>query len=101
MFSSRLFVLMSVLAFLAVVGPIEAQTVAALSCRPTVIDGGSGGSATCTVTLSARAPTAGTVVTLASSLVELAASLPSVTVPSGKSRATFTVAPGEASHSRR
>jgi hypothetical protein len=90
--SRSLVIPISLLAFLAAAGPIRAQTVASLSCTPTVIEGGSGGSATCDVTLSARAPTGGTVVTLASSLVELAASLPSVTVPRNKSRATFTVA---------
>src|SRR5262249_4229041 len=49
-------------------------------------------SATCTVTLSAAAPAGGTGVTLASSLIELAATMPAVTVPAGQSTATFTVA---------
>ena len=72
--------------------PTHAQTPSTLACSPSVIAGGSGGSATCTVTLSAAAPAGGTVVTLASSLVELAASLPTVTVPAGQSTGTFTVA---------
>ena len=72
--------------------PTHAQTPSTLACSPSVIAGGSGGSATCTVTLSAAAPAGGTVVTLASSLVELAASLPTVTVPAGQSSGTFTVA---------
>jgi hypothetical protein len=72
--------------------PIQAQTASNLACSPSVIAGGSGGTATCTVTLSAAAPAGGTVVTLASSLVELAASLPTVTVPAGQSTGTFTVA---------
>ena len=74
------------------ISPINAQTASTLACSPSVIAGGSGGSATCTVSLSAAAPAGGTVVTLASSLVELAASLPTVTVPAGQSTGTFTVA---------
>jgi hypothetical protein len=69
-----------------------AQTPSSLGCSPAVIAGGSGDSATCTVTLSAAAPAGGTVVTLGSSLIELAASLPSITVPAGQSTAAFTVA---------
>jgi hypothetical protein len=69
----------------------QAQGVAALSCTPAVIIGGSGQSSTCTVSLGAPAPAAGTVVALSSSLPELAASVPSVTVPSGQSNANFTV----------
>jgi len=68
-----------------------AQTATSLTCSPSIIAGGSGDSATCTVTLSAAAPAGGTVVTLASSLIELAASLPKITVPAGQSTATFTV----------
>lgn len=69
-----------------------AQTVTSLACSPSVIAGGSGGSATCTVTLSAAAPAGGTVVTLTSSLTELAASVPRITVPAGQTTANFTVA---------
>ena len=74
------------------ISPINAQTASTLACSPSVIAGGSGGSSTCTVTLSAPAPAGGTVVTLASSLVELAASLPTMTVPAGQSTGTFIVA---------
>lgn len=70
----------------------HAQTASSLVCSPSVIAGGSGDSATCTVTLSAPAPAGGTVVTLASSLLELAASVPTITVPAGQSTGTFTVA---------
>ena len=70
----------------------EAQTVSSLACSPSTITGGSGGSSTCTVTLSLAAPTGGTVTTLTSSLLELAASVPRVTVPAGQTTATFTVA---------
>jgi hypothetical protein len=68
-----------------------AQTASSLTCSPSIIAGGSGDSATCTVTLSAAAPAGGTVVTLTSSLIELAASLPTITVAAGQSTATFTV----------
>jgi len=74
------------------ISPINAQTTSTLACSPSVIAGGSGESSTCTVTLSAPAPAGGTVVTLASSLVELAASLPTMTVPAGQSTGTFIVA---------
>lgn len=74
------------------VSAAHAQTVSGVACSPTVIAGGSGASATCTVTLGAAAPTGGTVVALTSSLIELAASQPTVTVPAGATSATFTVA---------
>ena len=70
----------------------HAQTANSLTCSPTVIAGGSGDSATCTVTLSSAATAGGTVVTLASSLVELAATLPTVTIAAGQASGTFTVA---------
>jgi len=69
----------------------DAQTVSALACSPTTITGGSGGSSTCTVTLSLPAPPGGTVTTLTSSILELAASVPRITVPAGQTTATFTV----------
>ena len=69
-----------------------AQTVNSVTCSPSTIAGGSGGSATCTVTLNAAAPAGGTVTTLTSSLIELAASAPTVTVPAGQITASFTVA---------
>jgi hypothetical protein len=70
----------------------DAQTASSLNCNPSVIAGGTGDSATCTITLSAPAPAGGTAVTLASSLLELAASVPTITVPAGQSSATFAVA---------
>ena len=72
-------------------GNAHAQSVTGLSCSPSTIAGGSGGSTTCTVTLGAAAPVGGTAVALTSSLVELAASVPSVTVPAGQTTAPFTV----------
>jgi trimeric autotransporter adhesin len=59
---------------------------------PTTITGGSGETATGTVTLNAQAPAGGVVVSLASSNVELAATMPTVTVPVGAASATFIVA---------
>lgn len=70
---------------------VQAQTPGSLTCSPSVIAGGSGDSATCTVTLAAAAPAGGTRVTLASSRVELAALVPDVTVPAGQTAATFRV----------
>ena len=73
---------------LALVAPTaHAQSVTSVACSPSIIGGGSGGSATCTVTLGAAAPAGGTVVTLTSSLTELAASMPRVTVPAGQTAA--------------
>ena len=68
-----------------------AQTISGVTCSPSTIAGGSGDSATCTVTLGSAAPAGGTSVTLTSSLMELAALLPRVTVAAGQSQATFTV----------
>ena len=79
-------------ALLSVSSTADAQTANSLTCSPAVIAGGSGDSATCTVTLSGAAPATGTVVTLASSLVELAATLPTMTVAAGQTSGTFTVA---------
>ena len=73
-----------------------AQAATSLACSPSVIAGGSGDSATCTVALSGAAPAGGTVVTLTSSLIELAASVPTISVPAGQSTATFTVATNNA-----
>jgi hypothetical protein len=69
----------------------SAQTPTSVTCSPSVIAGGSGDSATCTVTLNAAAAAGGIGVTLASSLIELAATLPNVIVPAGQTTATFTV----------
>ena len=68
-----------------------AQTVTSLTCSPSTIAGGSGGATTCAVTLGTAAPAGGTVVTLASSLLELAASAPSITVPAGQTTKSFPV----------
>jgi hypothetical protein len=67
------------------------EGVASLTLDPATVGGGSGASSTGTVTLNAPAPSGGVVVTLASSNVELAATMPSVTVPAGATQATFTV----------
>ncbi len=69
-----------------------AQTVTSLICSPSVISGGSGASAICAVTLSTAAPAGGTAVALTSSLPELAAPVPAITVPAGQTAANFTVA---------
>ena len=70
---------------------VYGQTLNTVSCSPATIAGGSGDSATCTVTLASAAPAGGTSVTLTSSLMELAALLPRVTVPAGQTQATFVV----------
>ena len=70
----------------------QATAIQSLTLSPATIAGGSGDSSTGTVTLTAPAPAGGVVVTLASSNIELAATLPSVTVPAGATSATFTVA---------
>ena len=77
----------------------HAQTASSLTCSPSIIAGGSGDSSTCAITLSAAAPAGGTIVTLASSLIELAATAPQIVVPAGQTSATFTVATN--SHYRR
>jgi hypothetical protein len=84
------------------VSSADAQTVNSLACSPTTISGGSGDSSTCTVTLSLAAPAGGTVTTLTSSLIELAASVPRITVPAGQTTARFTVGtnPNYRSYSR-
>jgi hypothetical protein len=79
-------------AFLQFVPSVFALSATSLTCNPSMITGGSGGSANCTVTLDAPAPSGGKVVTLTSSLIDLAASLPTVTVPTGQTTASFTVA---------
>jgi hypothetical protein len=82
---------------LASSGDAEEQTatVVSVTLSPTTIAGGSGSTSTATVTLSAPAPAGGAIVTLASSNIELAATMPSVTVPQGATSATFTVATNE------
>lgn len=64
-------------------------TVSSLILNPTSVSGGS--SSTGAVTLSASAPSGGTVVTLSSSNTSVAAVPSSVTVAAGKTSATFTV----------
>ncbi len=66
--------------------------IASLTLSPSTIAGGSGGSSTGTITLTAPAAAGGVSVTLASSNIELAATMPGVTVPQGATTATFTVA---------
>ena len=85
---------LALLAFsLASLAPgVQAQSVTSLACLPAVIGGGSGATSTCTVRLGAAAPAGGAVVTLASSLTALAASVPRLTVPSGQTSASFAVA---------
>ena len=70
----------------------EYEGVLSLALSPSTIAGGSGAASTGTVTLNAPAPAGGVVVTLGSSNVELAATVPSITVPAGATQATFTVA---------
>jgi hypothetical protein len=69
----------------------EYQGVLSLTLNPATITGGSGATSTGTITLNAPAPAGGVVVTLTSSNVELAASVPSITVPAGATTATFTI----------
>src|SRR2546425_7711370 len=80
-----------VVGFYLLSGGAQAQTITSLTLSPSSIAGGSGGSSTGTVTLSAPAPVGGTVVKLSSSNTDLAASVPSLTVPQGATSATFTV----------
>src|SRR2546422_718396 len=67
-------------------------TVASVVLSPSTIAGGSGGTATGTVTLNSLAPAGGIFVSLSSSNTSLAASRPSVLVPEGAASATFAVA---------
>ena len=71
--------------------PAEYQGIVSLTLNPTTIAGGSGATSTGTVTLNAPAPAGGVVVTLASSNIELAASVASITVPAGATTASFTI----------
>src|SRR5688500_1534830 len=70
----------------------QAPGVASVTLTPSTIAGGSGASATGTVFLTAPAPTGAAIVSLASSNIELAATMPAVTVPQGATSASFTVA---------
>lgn len=60
--------------------PTVYEGVVSLTLNPSVIDGGTGGTAA-TVTLNAPAPAGGVVVTLGSSTVELATTLPCIAIP--------------------
>jgi hypothetical protein len=71
---------------------VAAPTVTSLTLDPSTVAGGSGATSTGTVTLSGPAPAGGTVLSLSSSNTDLAASVPSITVPAGATTATFTVA---------
>ena len=78
---------------LASSGSAEEQTssIVSVTLSPTTIAGGSGNTSTGTITLSAPAPAGGLIVTLSSSNIELAATMPSVTVPQGATSTTFAV----------
>ncbi len=87
------------LIFLLLASTAQAQSVTALTCSPSTIGGGTGSPATCTVTLGSAAPAGGTVVTLTSSLTELVASVPTITIPAGQTLMNFSV--GTNPHYRR
>ena len=76
----------------AAVAAFQSPSVASLTLTPSTIAGGSGATATGTVLLTAPAPAGGAVVALSSSNSELAATMPSVTVPQGATSAPFAVA---------
>lgn len=70
----------------------HAQSVQSLQLVPSTISGGTGGTSTGIVTLSAVAPAGGLVIQLNSSTPELAASVSQVTVPAGDRQVNFVVA---------
>ena len=82
----------ALLSFINPISAAHAQSVISLQLVPSVIAGGSGGTATGIVTLAAAAPIGGRVVQLGSSNPELAASIPQITVPAGQTEASFIVA---------
>jgi hypothetical protein len=67
------------------------EGIVSLALNPSTIAGGSGATSTATITLNAPAPAGGVVVALTSSNIELAASVPSVTVPAGQTSASVTI----------
>jgi hypothetical protein len=71
--------------------PDAYRGIASLTLNPATIAGGSGATSTGTITLNAPAPSGGVAVMLTSSNLELAASVPSITVAAGASTATFTI----------
>lgn len=68
-------------------------SVTSLTCIPATIGGGTGHSSSCTVVLSSPAPAGGSVVTLTSSLTELATSCPASRYPPGKPSKTLPLVP--------
>jgi hypothetical protein len=68
-----------------------APAITAFALNPSTVAGGSGSTSTATVTLSEPSPAGGSVVTISSSNTDLAASVPSITVPAGATTATFTI----------
>src|SRR5215218_5500513 len=69
----------------------QSATILSVTLSPTTVAGGSGDTAIGTVTLTGPAPTGGAVVTLTSSNLELAATMPTLTVPAGATSATFSI----------
>jgi uncharacterized repeat protein (TIGR03803 family) len=69
--------------------PASAVTLSSLTLNPTSVRGGSTSQGT--VTLSGQAPSGGAVVTLSSNNISVATVPTSLTVPAGKTSATFTV----------
>lgn len=70
----------------------QGNAIVSLTLSPSTIAGGTGSTSTGTVTLSAPVPPGGAIVTVTSSNIELAATLPSITVPAGQTSATFSIA---------
>jgi hypothetical protein len=77
------------------VTPPPPPTLSSVALKPIMVTGGS--TSTGTVRLSGPAPPGGVVVTLASSRPSVAAVPPAITVPAGKSSASFSVAAGRVS----
>lgn len=71
---------------------VHAQSVQTLQLVPSTIGGGTGGTSTGIVTLSAPAPAGGAIIQLDSSNPELAALVRQVTVPAGQTKASFIIA---------
>lgn len=70
----------------------QAQGIATLALNPATVAGGTGASSIATVTLTSPAAANGVVVSLSSSNTDLAASTPTLTIPSGATQGTFVVA---------
>ena len=82
----------SLLTFISSLSVAQAQSVSRLQLVPSTISGGSGAASTGIVTLTAAAPAGGTVVRLDSSNLQLAATVPQITVPAGQTSVSFSVA---------